>query len=175
MTHLLSLLCWLSAGLYNIQLPDFSGQLAQLFYSSSGWLHSNVQQTATWLSRGSALSLTHAPSSQLARSPSTSWARVCWAAAMMVSLHQLSKDLLSCCYCDTARCCWVWLLLHYVHTGRLSTRVTESASPWDTYTETGKRLNCWSTRFLSAWILISLKVIHQRVPSSVVSLAKNSC
>ena len=55
----------------------------------------NVQQTATWVSGGSALSLTHTAHSQLARSPSTSSARVCWAAAMMISLHQISKDLLS--------------------------------------------------------------------------------
>ena len=54
--------------------------------SASGWLHSNVQQAATrtWLSRSSALSLTHTAPSHLAQ----------------VSFHQLSKGLLSCCYDD---------------------------------------------------------------------------
>ena len=61
-------------------------------------------------------------------------------------------------------------------TGRLHTRVTESASQWDIYiyiyTYRGsERLTCWATRFLSAWILMSLWATHQRVPSSVVSLA----
>ena len=35
--------------------------------------------------------------------PSTSSARICWATATPVSLHQLSKDLRSCCYYDSAR------------------------------------------------------------------------
>ena len=36
------------------------------------------------------------------------------------------------------------------------------ASQRDIYTEKGKKLTCWATRFLSAWILVSLWVTHQR-------------
>ena len=98
----------------------------------------NVQQTATWLSRSSALILTPMAHSQPARSPSTSSARVCWVAAMMISLHQLSKDFLSRCYHNSARICWVWISLQYEYN-----RGTQYKCDWVSSTSSARI--CWAS------------------------------
>ena len=162
-----------------------------------------------------------------------------------VSFHQLCKGLLSRCYDDSARICWVRLSPRYVYKGGTQCMMTESSpqaqqgfaeppritmystqTQWKIaesdswlhssetqqkkltepgsphtqlrysakkmaesgsqqrmlpgprtkcrtglslasqrdiqYTEKGKQLTCWATRFLSAWILVSLWVTHQR-------------
>ena len=55
------------------------------------------QKPTSWLSKVWLMQLNI---SQLS-TPSTNSARIFWAAATPVSLHQLSKDLLSCCYNDS--------------------------------------------------------------------------
>ena len=85
---------------------------------------------------------------------------------------------------------WVWLSTHphgsetqrrrwlslAPHTGHYQDLGLSVGQDWvwlhnGIHTEMGKQLICWATRFLSAWILVSLWVTHQRFPSSVVSLA----
>ena len=56
----------------------------------------------------------------------------------MISLHQLSKGLLSRCYCDSARICWVWLSLQYVHN-----RGTQYQGDWVSSTSSARI--CWAS------------------------------
>ena len=68
-----------------------------------------------------------------------------------------------------------WLSLA-LHTGSYQDPELSVGQDWvwlhnKIYTEKGKQLTCWASRFLSAWILVSLWVTHQRVSSYVVSLA----
>ena len=96
----------------------------QFLWLPSGWLHSmfskqllDPAEALLWVYSHGSFTIGPVSSFQF---PSNSSARVCWAAATLIFLHQLSKDLLSRCYRDSARICWVWLSLQCVHNRRLS-------------------------------------------------------
>ena len=151
MTHLLSPLCWLSAGLKNkyIYIYIYIYTTAGQFHSPSTALlvdGSTPMFSRQLLDSAEALLwvwLTQLLNSWLCLPPPTqpSLAEL-WP---WISLHQLSKELLSCCYCDSAKICWVWLLLLQVQSPSTNSArvcwaaatVTQSDSSSDMYTSEG--------------------------------------